>query len=53
MTRVRKANITALLVVEDSPGDARLLREMFDEDRAKATEMTHVCTMAEAERHLR
>jgi signal transduction histidine kinase len=52
MTRARKENITALLVVEDSPGDARLLREMFDEDRAKSTQMTHVCTMADAEKHL-
>ncbi len=45
-------NVTALLVVEDSPGDARLLREMFDEDAAKSTIMTHVGTMQEAEEHL-
>jgi signal transduction histidine kinase len=44
--------MTALLVVEDSPGDARLLREMFSEGTVNSTEMTHVSTMAEAERHL-
>ncbi|HUE79316.1 MAG TPA: response regulator [Sphingomicrobium sp.] len=47
-----RANMTALLVVEDSPGDARLLREMLDEDKRKSTVMTHVTTMTEAERHL-
>jgi len=44
--------MTTLLVVEDSPGDARLLREMFDEDRARSTQMTHVATMEEAEKFL-
>ena len=52
MTKAPKAKVTAILVVEDSPGDARLLREMFDQDRAKSMHMTHVCTMAEAEKHL-
>ena len=47
-----RPNMTALLVVEDSPGDARLLREMFDEDKARRTVMTHVATMDEAERYL-
>ena len=44
--------MTALLVVEDSPGDARLLREMFREDGGSSTSMVHVATMQEAERHL-
>src|SRR3990170_4357591 len=49
---VRGANLTALLVVEDSPGDARLLREMFDQDDTKSTVMTHVETMKDAEKLL-
>lgn len=48
----RKAKMTTLLVVEDSPGDARLLREMFSEERASTTRMTHVGTMEEAEKYL-
>lgn len=43
---------TLLLVVEDSPGDARLLREMFNEDGGEWTVMTHVGTMEAAEKHL-
>ncbi len=41
-----------LLVVEDNPGDVRLLREMFREDTAHATEVTHVQSIRAAERHL-
>jgi diguanylate cyclase (GGDEF)-like protein/PAS domain S-box-containing protein len=44
--------IKMLLVVEDNPGDARLLREMFIEEGAHHTEVTHVESMAEAEKHL-
>lgn len=44
--------MTELLVVEDSPGDARLLREMFNDEKGVTTAMTHVATMADAERHL-
>ncbi|MGI8706405.1 MAG: response regulator [Sphingomicrobium sp.] len=51
MKRVQ-AGVTSLLVVEDSPGDARLLREMFSEDGANSTVMTHVDTMEAAEKHL-
>ena len=47
-----KRPITALLVVEDSPGDARLLREMFEQDTHNSTVMSHVGSMAEAEKHL-
>src|SRR5215210_5161114 len=49
---MKSPNMTALLVVEDSPGDARLLREMFADDETKRTAMAHVSTMEEAERHL-
>jgi len=41
-----------LLVVEDNPGDARLLREMFNDQDANQTEVTHVESMSEAEIHL-
>ena len=40
-----------LLLVEDNPGDARLLREMLNEGR-RDTEMTHVARLSEAEEHL-
>jgi CheY-like chemotaxis protein len=41
-----------LLLVEDNPGDARLLREMFNEQGAHDTELTHVGSMREAEMYL-
>jgi two-component system cell cycle sensor histidine kinase/response regulator CckA len=41
-----------LLVVEDNPGDARLLREMFAERDSGSTEVTHVERMSAAEKHL-
>jgi len=47
----RKA-IKTVLLVEDNPGDARLLREMFDEEGAGDTHLTHVVSMNEAEQHL-
>jgi signal transduction histidine kinase len=48
----RQEEATSLLVVEDSPGDARLLREMFNEGPANSIVMTHVGSMKEAEAHL-
>ena len=44
---------TRLLLVEDNPGDARLLREMLSEPGSHATHLSHVMTMAEATDHLR
>jgi diguanylate cyclase (GGDEF)-like protein/PAS domain S-box-containing protein len=45
--------IRRLLLVEDNPGDARLLREMIKERGATSvTELTHVETLDAAERHL-
>ncbi len=45
--------IRRLLLVEDNPGDARLLREMFKERAGSSiTELTHVETLSAAERHL-
>jgi diguanylate cyclase (GGDEF)-like protein/PAS domain S-box-containing protein len=40
---------TRLLLVEDNPGDARLLREMLREPGSHQVELTHVETLAEAE----
>src|ERR1700733_27854 len=48
----KKKSIKILLLVEDNPGDARLLREMFSENGAHNTELTHVECMSEAEKHL-
>ena len=45
-------SITKLLLIEDNPGDARLLREMFKEQGSNTTEVTHVESMAAAEKHL-
>jgi diguanylate cyclase (GGDEF)-like protein/PAS domain S-box-containing protein len=43
---------TRLLLVEDNPGDARLVREMLDEPGLQDIELTHVRCMRDAERHL-
>lgn len=45
-------SLKLLLLVEDNPGDARLLREMLNEAGAHKTEMTQAESMGEAERHL-
>jgi diguanylate cyclase (GGDEF)-like protein/PAS domain S-box-containing protein len=47
-----KKSIKILLLVEDNPGDARLLREMFNEQGSPNTEFTHVQCMRDAEKHL-
>ncbi len=44
--------VIRLLLVEDSPGDARLLREMFNEQGSHRTEVAHVQSMCEAEKFL-
>jgi diguanylate cyclase (GGDEF)-like protein/PAS domain S-box-containing protein len=49
---VSKKSIKILLLVEDNPGDARLLREMLNEPGSHNTELTHVERMSEAEKHL-
>jgi diguanylate cyclase (GGDEF)-like protein/PAS domain S-box-containing protein len=50
---VSKKLIRMILLVEDNPGDARLLREMVNEQGERETEFTHVQTMAEAEKYLK
>jgi diguanylate cyclase (GGDEF)-like protein/PAS domain S-box-containing protein len=47
-----KKSMKVLLLVEDNPGDARLLREMLNEQGLHDTEMTHVARLSEAEQHL-
>ncbi len=44
--------INVLLLVEDDAGDARLLREMFNEQGSQNTQLTHAESMCEAEQHL-
>jgi diguanylate cyclase (GGDEF)-like protein/PAS domain S-box-containing protein len=44
--------IKQILLVEDNLGDARLLRAMVDGQGPHDTELTHVASMSEAERHL-
>jgi PAS domain S-box-containing protein len=44
--------IKTVLLVEDNPGDARLLREMLNEEGFRSAEFTHVVCMNEAEKHL-
>src|SRR5580700_3859508 len=50
--RMSKKSFKILLLVEDNPGDARLLREMFTDQGSHNTELTHVVCMQDAERHL-
>jgi diguanylate cyclase (GGDEF)-like protein/PAS domain S-box-containing protein len=47
-----KKSIKILLLIEDNAGDARLLREMLNEQDSHDTELTHVERMSEAEKHL-
>ncbi len=44
--------IKILLLVEDNPGDARLLREMLNDQDSLYAELTHVGRMSDAEKHL-
>lgn len=45
-------SLKTVLLVEDNPGDARLLREMFNEHDMHDSELTHVACMSEAEKYL-
>jgi diguanylate cyclase (GGDEF)-like protein/PAS domain S-box-containing protein len=47
-----KKSIDRVLLIEDNPGDARLLREMFDEQGASGTKLTIKQSMTEAETYL-
>jgi signal transduction histidine kinase len=45
-------SIKTVLLIEDNPGDARLLREMLNEQGAHDVELTQVECMSDAERYL-
>jgi diguanylate cyclase (GGDEF)-like protein len=45
-------SVTSVLLVEDNPGDARLLREMLREPGSPKTELTHYSSMGDAGKHL-
>src|ERR1700691_1525145 len=45
-------SIETVLLVEDNPGDARLLREMLREHSSRGIELTLVDCMDDAERHI-
>jgi len=47
-----KKSFKILFLVEDNPGDARLLREMLEDHGSPETELTHVECMSDAEKHL-
>jgi diguanylate cyclase (GGDEF)-like protein/PAS domain S-box-containing protein len=47
-----KKPLKILLLVEDNAGDARLVREMFNEQGLHNTELTHVECMSDAEKYL-
>jgi diguanylate cyclase (GGDEF)-like protein/PAS domain S-box-containing protein len=48
-----KRTIERLLLVEDNPGDAWLLREMLSKSASQHSEFTHVLRMSDAEGYLR
>jgi diguanylate cyclase (GGDEF)-like protein/PAS domain S-box-containing protein len=48
-----KKPITRVLLIEDNPGDVRLLREMFAEKGSYPTELMHADCMSQAEALLR
>jgi two-component system, cell cycle response regulator len=41
-----------VLLLEDNPGDARLLREMFSQESPDSYHLTHLSRMSDAEIHL-
>jgi len=47
-----RKSIRSVLVIEDNVGDARLLREMLDEQGSHEIELTHVECMRDAEKYL-
>ena len=45
-------SIKSVLLIEDNPGDARLLRELLNDEGHHDIELTHVECMNDAEKHL-
>jgi signal transduction histidine kinase/CheY-like chemotaxis protein len=50
--QMTKTSLKTALLVEDNPGDARLLREMLNEDPSHDIALTHVGRLSEAETYL-
>ena len=44
--------INVMLLIEDNPGDARLIREMLQEQSSQKIDLMHVECMRDAEKHL-
>jgi two-component system, cell cycle sensor histidine kinase and response regulator CckA len=51
-TQARKETMRRVLLIEDNPGDARLLRDMLNEQTSHNTELNVVECMSDAEKHL-
>jgi signal transduction histidine kinase len=49
---MKMKSIKTILLIEDNPGDARLVRETLNEQAPHYTELTHVGCMREAEKYL-
>jgi diguanylate cyclase (GGDEF)-like protein/PAS domain S-box-containing protein len=49
---VSEKAIKTILLIEDNPGDARLIREMFKEQGSQSIDLTIVECMKDAEKHL-
>jgi diguanylate cyclase (GGDEF)-like protein/PAS domain S-box-containing protein len=49
---MRTKSLKTVLLIEDNPGDARLLREMFKEEVSNSIKLTHVESMSDGEKHL-
>jgi len=49
---VTPASIKTILLIEDNPGDARLLREMLNDQREHEITLAHVECMSDAENYL-
>lgn len=47
-----KKSVEKVLLVEDNPGDARLIREIFSQQLSHYSKLTHVESMEDAEKHL-
>jgi diguanylate cyclase (GGDEF)-like protein/PAS domain S-box-containing protein len=52
MMTMTSRSIKVILLIEDSLGDARLIREMFRKPTAASVELVHVGCMADAEKYL-
>jgi diguanylate cyclase (GGDEF)-like protein/PAS domain S-box-containing protein len=52
VARVTEKSIKTILLIEDNPGDARLIREMFNEQGSQSIDLTIVECMRDAEKHL-